>query len=744
MNNDDKSIKNELLYFKEEVLKDLHLELDKLSTKIDIQKDSFSQSVSSLEMKMNAIYDKYVILSSSYSEDKTLKEKVNNLIQFQQKTKDTFSFHESKFNHQSKIIVDSVNKIDHFINDSILYKDVIGPSPNCKFQNFHKFIDYVISNIAQLNNFKEKTTSNDYKSFKSKIVTAVESLRTQVISNSKGDNNYARKLVEKEEERVKEMFKLYDEKIIGLRMENSKYIANMKINFEKMEKEIEKLLLIRKEIYEKISNEREEINQITKYLGKNIEEYHMKYLEQNEYLHKSIEELYNKIKKIEIQIKEICVKISILMFKLKKKEKYKDDMKEFDEVKNDGKSVEKKTGKESIIKQYIEGKINFEQTANLTMLKKINSDEDKNIIIPKITNIEDITNIKKQMSYNELLNNLLTNPRIRSIYNTNNKDVQNFIGKIIIGSVINSQITKSEYFNEIITNNLKNDNLENEKILSLSKNNEKDSDFIESKFKFNENIRLDDNSRLINKENVISSNKDNIYNKIFYSIKENIINNNININNSFGMSLNKKNNEINHFNKRLSKNLFTGKKTSQSQVSILNNDISQITKKLNLSINNRKKTLIKKVKTNDDLNKNDVSLEYEKNNTSNNNVIIESINKKFKDNISPKNKNKKIINIINYANKSQSQRFYQKKNKFQNDSPVPYLFENKKFNKKILIKKENIKNKFGIKNLTNKSQNINLSLYDSSFNSRFDKNKIDVISTKQIEKSLRNLERKEN
>ena len=236
MDNDDKSLKNELIYFKEEVLKDLRFELSKFSTKIDNQRDSFSQSVSSLEMKINAIYDKYVILSSSYSEDKTLKEKVNNLIQFQQKTKDTFSFHESKFNHQSKIIVDSVNKIDHFINDSILYKDVIGPSPNCKFQNFHKFIDYVISNITQLNNFKEKTASNDYKLFKSKIESSIESLKTQIISNSKGNNNYAKKLVEKEEEKFKEIFKLYDEKIIGLRMENSKYIANMKINFEMKEK----------------------------------------------------------------------------------------------------------------------------------------------------------------------------------------------------------------------------------------------------------------------------------------------------------------------------------------------------------------------------------------------------------------------------------------------------------------------------------------------------------------------------
>ena len=757
MDNDDKSLKNELIYFKEEVLKDLRFELSKFSTKIDNQRDSFSQSVSSLEMKINAIYDKYIILSTSFSEDKALKDKINNLIQFQQKTKDTLSFHESKFNYQSKMIVDSINKIDHFINDSILYNDVIGPTPNCKFQNFHNFIDYVISNITQLNNFKEKTASNDYKLFKSKIESSIESLKTQIISNSKGNNNYAKKLVEKEEEKFKEIFKLYDEKIIGLRMENSKYIANMKINFENMQREWEKLLLIRNEIYDKINKEREEENKINKYLGEKIEEYHMKYLGQNEYLNKSIGEIYNKIKKIKIQINEINDKNSNITLKIKKEEKKeknkeeedKEEIKEFDEEKNDDKSIEKKTGKKSFSKQYIEGKINNDQTAHLKKHKNTKSSEDKNIIIPKITNIEDTSNKKKQMSYYELLNNVFNNPRIRSIYNTNNKDVQNFIDKIIIGSVINSQINKSEYLNEIILKKLKNNNLENESFLSQHKKKEKYSDFFETKFKYNDNLKLDDNSRLINKENVNSSNNDNLYNKIYDSIKENIINNNVNENNSYKNSLNKKNIEINQFNKRLSKNLFTRKSISQSQVSILNKDISQKRIKLSPSLNNRKMTLIKKVKTNAELNK-DISLEYEKNNTSNNNNIIESISKKFKENIMQKNNkedNKKVINIINYTNKSQSQRFNQNKNNSQNNSSVPNLFknnfENKKFNRNILIKQD-IKTNFDIKNLTNKLPKTNLSLHDITFNSRYDKNKKDIISAKQIANSLRNLESQEN
>ena len=241
MNIEDKSLKNELIYFKEEVLKDLRLELSKFNTKMESQKDSFNQTVSSLERKFVVLSDKFKILSNSISEDKALKDKISKLSDFQHKTQDTLSFHNSKFNYQSKMLIEAMNKIDHFINESILYNDVIGPTPNCKFQNFHNFIDYVITNITQLNNFKEKTASMDFKAYKSKIDSSIETLRTQIFNSSKGNNNYAKNLAEKEEEKIKGMLNLYDEKIEGLKVENSEYIANIKINFENMQKEWEKI-----------------------------------------------------------------------------------------------------------------------------------------------------------------------------------------------------------------------------------------------------------------------------------------------------------------------------------------------------------------------------------------------------------------------------------------------------------------------------------------------------------------------
>ena len=758
MNIEDKSLKNELLYFKEEILKDMRFELSKFTTKIDNQRDSFNQIISSLELKFSAISDKFIILSNSISEDKALKEKIKELNTFQNKTKDTLSFHDSKFKYQSKMIIDAMNRIDHFINESILYNDVIGPTPNCKFQNFHNFIDYIITNITQLNNFKEKTASNDIKSYKSKMDTALETLRTQIFNTSKGNNNYAKKLVEKEEEKINGMFNLYDEKITGLRMENSKYISNIKMNFENMQKEWEKITSMKKEIHEKIEKERNDVNKMNKYFESKLEEYHMVYLEQNQNLSKSIEELFNQIKSIKHRMKELNINTNSANIFIKEnkgevkmenkqenqqesKEKINEEIKGGininTEEKKELETSDKKVGTESMLKKYMDGKMNYEQISHFKVQKKLKSFEDKNPKNLKISYINDISNKSQniKMNYLDILNNILNNPKIKSIYNTNNKDVQNFIDRIIIGSVVNSQIKTYENLNQYILNKLKNNNL----IKNFEKEKNKNQNF-----KFNENLKFDEHSLITNKDNANSSNNDNLYDKIFESIKENIHNNYKN--NSLRMTMYKKNFEIN--NKRESKNLMNGKNNSNSQVLFLKNDLEEKENNLKPSITLRKVPFKKKINTNNDVNKND-TFDNEKNNTSEN-FNIESINRKMnKDKITKNNneENNKIINIINYSNKSQSQRLISKKNKSQSDSSMPSLFENKRDKPKLkLIKhdKNSFKNNFSLKNLTNKMPKSNLSIYDSMFNNRYNRNKLEIIAVKQVENSVKNIESQEN
>ena len=430
------------------------------------------------------------------------------------------------------------------------------------------------------------------------------------------------------------------------------------------------------------------------------------------------------------------------------KEQINEEIKEGIDINTDEKkeleTSDKKIGTESMFKKYMDGKMKYEQISHSKVQKKLKSFEDKNPKNLKISYINDISNKSQniKMNYFDILNNILNNPKIKSIYNTNNKDIQNFIDKIIIGSVINSQNKTYENLNQYILNKLKNHNL----IKNFEKEKNINQNF-DSNSKFNENLKFDENSLITNKDNANSSNNDNLYDKIFESIKENLHNNYKN--NSLRMTMYKKNFEIN--NKRESKNLMKGKINSNSQVLFLKNDIEEKENNLKPSITLRKVPFKKKINTNNDINKND-TFDNEKNKTSENNNI-ESINHKFnQDKITKINneENHKIINVINYSNKSQSQRLIPKKNKSQSDSSMPSLFENKrdksKLNRNILIKldKNSFKNNFGLKNLTNKMPKSNLSIYDSMLNNRYNRNKLEIIAMKQVENSIKNIESQEN
>jgi hypothetical protein len=251
MNIEDKNIKNELLYFKEDVLKDVRFELEKVTSRLDNRKDSFSEKIISFESKLTSMTEKITNLSNSIFEDKSLKEKVLKLCDFQQNTNDTLILHDSKLKTLSKNLLDSINRIDLFLNNNILYTDVIGPTPNCKFNNFHDFIDYVLKNITQLNKLKESIIALDIKNFKTKIDGKIESLRNLFTNSCSENNNYTQKLIEKEEKNRE----LLEQKIDDIKKNDDNNIDDLKNKLGGMLKELNKIDIIKEEIHERIDKE---------------------------------------------------------------------------------------------------------------------------------------------------------------------------------------------------------------------------------------------------------------------------------------------------------------------------------------------------------------------------------------------------------------------------------------------------------------------------------------------------------
>ena len=108
-------------------------------------------------------------------------------------------------------------------------------------------------------------------------------------------------------------------------------------------------------------------------------------------------------------------------------------------------------------------------------------------------------------------------------------------------------------------------------------------------------------------------------------------------------------------------------------------------------------------------------------------------------------KDRNIISIINFKNKTQPQNFYHKKSKSNLDLTMPNLFENylnygaQKQQKNIILKndKKSIKNKFKVISLTNKIKNNSSAFIDSEHNIEHTQKDLEYITKKQIEIRLK-------
>ena len=519
MNNENLALKTELIYFKEDVLKDIKSSSLKLTSRIDDQKDVFSRKIANIETRLEALFNKVVSLANSISIDKTMSEKIETLEKFRTKAQDTLFSYDLNFKAQSKLIKDNSYRIESFINDNIYYNGIIGKTNNCKFNSFHKFIDYVLLNIAQLNTFKDKTLALDFKNYKKQIDNNIEMMKIELENNLNTNTNYTKRTIQESENKTKNILNSLDEKIMQIRLENNKLNTNIEKTLEIITNESNKM---KKEIYDNLKEETEEINNMYKFIDNKIEIYHKECLDNYEKLHKLIEGLIN------MSIKDKS---------------------------SDSKGTPhglKSPRVESFLKKYIEGKVGSDEVSyhkninNNNILSNnlvdINKDENVDInylILNGKKNINDINNIN---NLNNLTNNYKNNINIR-------KARRSFFSAspIILKDYFNN--VENKYSNEkfIINNDYSNNNF-TRKISSINyefKNINKiigkdsykpDLDFAKKDFHLINNQKNLKNSNLVLSP-LTSTKKDEDKINLINTHKN--LNNNININNNFNIIRNK-------------------------------------------------------------------------------------------------------------------------------------------------------------------------------------------------------------
>ena len=247
-----KNLKNDMIHFKDDVLKDMkNLQRD-MTEKFDMTNNLIKEKFDSYDRKFNLYSEKIAQISNLLVTDKDLNDKIEKLVQGKLDLRDHILTNEVKFTNLEKEFHEKIEKIEYVLNDSVIYPSVIGPKG--KYKTFHEFIDYVLQQLAQTAIFRDKNTF-DLSSYKNKLENLIQSFKFQLDNIIKSTNQFTTKSVNECEERVKGMLMLYDDRLTDVRVENQNYIKDLEVFYRDLKDDFKKLNAMKNGIYNRFSNE---------------------------------------------------------------------------------------------------------------------------------------------------------------------------------------------------------------------------------------------------------------------------------------------------------------------------------------------------------------------------------------------------------------------------------------------------------------------------------------------------------
>ena len=251
-----KTMKNDILIFKNEALKDLKESQLKVSQKYSNLDLEIKEKLNAFENRITIYESKIIELSKLIDTDKTIREKVDKLIEFKEKADESMLTERIRLDNFRNDLYNSVNRIDQILKDSVIYPGIIGGIS--KFKTFHDLIDYVLTQCSQNLTFREKSII-DFKSYKTKLESAISTFNTQINSVLNTTSEFTKKCVKECEERMKSIYNIYDDRLQDTRVENANYAIGLEKATDVLKKELENLYVVKNELYEKVDKGIEEV-----------------------------------------------------------------------------------------------------------------------------------------------------------------------------------------------------------------------------------------------------------------------------------------------------------------------------------------------------------------------------------------------------------------------------------------------------------------------------------------------------
>lgn len=350
--NQRKNLKQDVLFLKEDILKDFRQIESKLNIKYEKQNSNTLSILNKFENTIESMNGKILKLASLISTDNNIQQKVSQFDEYKAKVSDTLLSLELGIKNNGADIKNAINKYDKLFTDSVIYPGIIGH--NGKFATFHELIDFVLINLYQFVEFKEKYMI-DFKSYKSKLENLLKSFKKQSDSIISSNNQFTNKKISELEKKIRQLINAQETKIFDVRLENNKSAAALEGKVDDLNNEVKKMQDLKIEIYTKFDDEIKLIKDYTKIVYDKYNGF------QNDYnlMKEKIDTLSNSIKELQIKYADGLKKETnfINVINLPKKKNLPNNNSQLMRSTNAGLA-------RSIIKKYIEGEININDLEN--------------------------------------------------------------------------------------------------------------------------------------------------------------------------------------------------------------------------------------------------------------------------------------------------------------------------------------------------------------------------------------------
>lgn len=204
--------KQDLLHFKNDILKDFRLLEEKINLKLTEQNVIITEQYNQYEDKLNKLSNRINEVNLKIVDNTDISDKINDFQKFKTKAAENFDKLNTKMNTTQKENRDYINNIEKIINDNLRYPGVIGS--NARFTNFKHFIDYIIRTFKEFNEFKKEIRELDFNEFKKQINSDIQNFRFSISDSNKN----ALRL-------INNIFKEFDSKMSDLIKQNKQMIS---------------------------------------------------------------------------------------------------------------------------------------------------------------------------------------------------------------------------------------------------------------------------------------------------------------------------------------------------------------------------------------------------------------------------------------------------------------------------------------------------------------------------------------